>query len=202
MATHTETLEELRVPGLTAAATRIMEVASELFYSKGIHAVGVDTIARESGITKRTLYDRFGSKDNLVAVYLQARHHAWWERLERRIADAPVPRLLSVFEAYADDELTSDRGCAFLNAAGELPVDHPGYRVVRAHKWAVRERILELVRTDFPDNETPETVAVHLFLLLEGAIANRGPEGDSGLLAAARELAEGLVAQDSHTPSG
>lgn len=51
---------------LTPAAQRILDTASALFYARGINAVGVDTIAAESGVTKRTLYDRFGSKDQLL----------------------------------------------------------------------------------------------------------------------------------------
>ncbi|MCP3425591.1 TetR/AcrR family transcriptional regulator [Rothia sp. AR01] len=188
-----ETAEVLKVPELTPGARRIVEVAAELFYRRGIHAVGVDTIARESGITKRTLYDRFGSKDALVAVYLQARHQRWWERLERRIAGAPWPRALAVFDAYADDEWSSERGCAFLNAAGELPAEHPAYRVVRAHKRAVRDRLAGLVRADCPDAENPEALTEHLFLLLEGAIAHRGLDGDATSLASARGLAEHLL---------
>lgn len=193
--TAIEDIGELRVPELTAGARRIVEVASELFYRQGIHAVGVDTIARESGITKRTLYDRFGSKDTLVAVYLQIRHQRWWELLERRITDAASPRVLAVFDAYADDEWASDRGCAFLNAAGELTADHPAYEVVRAHKQAVRDRLAKLVRADRPDIDDPETLATHLFLLLEGAVAHRGIDGETALLTSARELAEHLVLQ-------
>ncbi|GAA2102757.1 helix-turn-helix domain-containing protein [Brevibacterium salitolerans] len=183
---------ELQVPELTAGAQRILDVASELFYRSGIHAVGVDTIARESGITKRTLYDRFGSKDRLVMVYLQARHQAWWQDLERRIAEASSPRVLAVFDAYADG--ASDRGCAFLNAAGELASDHPAYQVVRAHKQAVRSRLAELVRGDRPDIDDPEQLAEHLYLLLEGAIAHRGIDGDAVRLACVRQLAERLAA--------
>ena len=77
---------------LTPRARRILEVASRLFYLHGIHAVGVDTIAAESGVTKRTLYDRFGSKDALVTAYLQERHDTWWARLEQRLASASRPR--------------------------------------------------------------------------------------------------------------
>ncbi|ACV05865.1 transcriptional regulator [Kytococcus sedentarius DSM 20547] len=183
----------LQVPELTPGAQRIVEVASELFYRRGIHAVGVDTIARESGITKRTLYDRFGSKDALVAVYLQSRHQRWWELLERRITDTPSPRVLAVFDAYADDEWASDRGCGFLNAAGELAAEHPAYQVVRAHKQAVRDRLAELVRADCLNVDDPETMAAHLFLLLEGAIAHRGIDDETALLTSARELAEHLV---------
>lgn len=211
MAQITDVPDELRVPELTPGARRILEVSSDLFYRSGIHAVGVDTIAAESGITKRTLYDRFGSKDNLVATYLRARHQEWWSRLEERIAEASsrdlvapsgvpaasgepaAPRVLIVFDAYAHDRLASDRGCAFLNAAGELPVEHPGYEVVRAHKQAVRRRIEELIRADCPGVNEPERTADHLFLLLEGAIAHRGVDGDDHLLVTARKLATRIL---------
>lgn len=184
---------DLDVPRLTAGARRILEVATELFYRHGIHAVGVDTIAAESGVTKRTLYDRFGSKDGLITVCLQARHQAWWARLEERVAGAPNPRVLAVFAAYAEDQLPSDRGCAFLNAAAELPSDHPGYRVIRAHKKAVRQRIGELLRQDRPDLNDPEEMADRLFLLVEGAISHRGIDGDDRLQITARTMAERMV---------
>ncbi|WP_308798064.1 TetR/AcrR family transcriptional regulator [Agromyces silvae] len=183
----------LRVPELTPGAARILTVASELFYRRGIHAIGVDTIAVESGVTKRTLYDRFGSKDGLVTVYLQARHREWWDRLEERIAQAPSPRVLAVFDAYAGDPLPNDRGCAFLNAAGELPADHPAYGVVRAHKLAVRRRIDELLAEDHREPAAREQLGEHLFLLLEGAIAHTGIDGDDALLRRVRTLAEHLL---------
>ncbi|SCG72402.1 transcriptional regulator, TetR family [Micromonospora humi] len=178
------------MPTLTPGARRILQVASELFYRRGIHAVGVDTIAAESGLTKRTLYDRFGSKEKLVTVYLQARHEAWWARLEQRIAEARAPRVLAVFDAYLGDPLATDRGCAFLNAAGELPVGHPAHRVVRAHKQAVRRRLAELLQGEVDD---PDATADHLFLLLEGGVAHRGVDRHDHLLSAARTMAERLV---------
>lgn len=74
----------------TAGAQKILEVASRLFYQHGIYNVGVDTIAAESGFTKRTLYDRFGSKDQLIAIHLKARHQRWWSRMEERLALDPA----------------------------------------------------------------------------------------------------------------
>ena len=126
---------------LTPGARRILEVASQLFYRDGIHAVGVDTIAAESGVTKRTLYDRFGSKDALVAAYLRRRHELWWQQFEQRIAGAESPRALVVFDAYLDDASMVSRGCAFVNAAAELPRDHAAYTAIREHKQAVRDRL-------------------------------------------------------------
>lgn len=184
----------LDVPDLTPGARRILEVASDLFYRHGIHAVGVDTIAAESGITKRTLYDRFESKDDLVAIYLKARHASWWGRLEQRLAEAAAPRALAVFDAYAQDPLPSDRGCAFLNAAGELPPGHPAQSVIRAHKRAVRALLADLVRENRPGLADPDGTADELFLLLEGSVAHRGIDEGDTLTVRARERAARLLA--------
>lgn len=159
---------------LTPGARRILETASELFYRRGIHAVGVDTIAAESGVTKRTLYDRFGSKDALVVAYLRGRHEQWWGRLQERLVDADAPRVLAVVEAYAHDPLPVDRGCGFLNAAAELPTDHAGLEVVREHKRAVRDLLERLLREDGLGGDDPAGLAEHVFLLLEGGVAHRG----------------------------
>ena len=177
---------------LTPAARQILQVASDLFYDGGIHAIGVDTIAAESGVTKRTLYNNFGSKDMLVAAYLKNRHSRWWQRLEERLAAAERPRALAVFDMYADDARTIGRGCAFLNAAAELPADHPAYGIIRYHKTSVEERLVELIAEDRPATATPERLARHLFLLLEGAFAHHAIHG-AGLLAEARETAGGLL---------
>lgn len=193
MVSEGDPAEVLRVPELTPGARRILDVASELFYRRGIHAVGVDTIATESGITKRTLYDRFGSKDNLVAAYLQARHQRWWDRMEQRLIEEPSSPVLALFDSYVEDSESSDRGCAFINAAAELPADHPGYRVVRAHKQVVRQRLAELMRNDHPGLADAEATADEVFLLLEGAIAHRGIDGDDRLLTQARRTTERLL---------
>lgn len=183
---------------LTGAARRILDAASELFYRNGIHAVGVDAIAAESGVTKRTLYDRFGSKDALVVAYLTERNRRWWERLEERLATAERPRVLAVFDSYLADVDDGERGCAFINAAGELPFFHPAYDVVRDHKRRVLERMIELVAEDGIDSD-PEEVAEHLYLLLEGAVVHRGIDGSDRRLLLARELAWRVLAERAGT---
>ncbi|MBB5743344.1 AcrR family transcriptional regulator [Microbacterium ginsengiterrae] len=176
---------------LTPAARRILDTASALFYAHGITAVGVDMIATESGITKRTLYDRFGSKDALVVAYLRDRDVRWWGRWEERLAQATAPRALTVFDSYADDVRPSGRGCAFINAAAELAESHPGRVVIRKHKLRVRTRLEELIREDGVDD--PVAVAEHVFLLLEGAIAHQGIDGNTTRLRGARRIAEALL---------
>ncbi|UXI81004.1 TetR/AcrR family transcriptional regulator, partial [Streptomyces vinaceusdrappus] len=69
--------EEPRRVRMTPGARRVLEAAERLFYEHGIHAVGVDLIAAEAGVTKKTLYDRFGSKEQIVVEYLAGRDERW-----------------------------------------------------------------------------------------------------------------------------
>ena len=175
---------------LTRAGVRVLDAASELFYRDGINAVGVARIADVAGVTKKTLYDCFGSKDALVTQYLTRRHHRWWRHLEERLDAAPAPRALALFDAYLGHPgLDTDRGCAFLNAAAELPPDHPALDVIREHKAAVRRRLAELVGEDAGDaGEADPTLPETLFLVLEGATAQLAL-ADRTHTAAARRLA-------------
>src|SRR5581483_323367 len=160
------------------AGERVLAAASEQFYRHGITAVGVAGIAEAAGVTKKTLYDCFGSKEELIVAYLRTRDARWWAYLERRLRDAKPPRALALYDSYlAQPGLDHSRGCGFLNGAAELPSDHPGFKVIRAHKHAVRRRLAELIRTDQLAAANPEELAEHLFLLLEGAVSHVGIEG-------------------------
>lgn len=183
------------LPRLTPGAQRILDTASELFYSRGITAVGVDTIAAESGVTKRTLYDRFGSKDNLVAAYLAARDQRWRDMITTRLQAAPVDavaRVLVPFDVLPDWLASNTRGCSFVNAFAELPdPDHPGRRLVVAEKkWLralFRDQLADAGATDI------ETLATQLLSLHEGAIVSYAITDDRTAATAARAAAETLV---------
>ncbi|MFS0852309.1 TetR/AcrR family transcriptional regulator [Microbacterium sp. 179-I 3D4 NHS] len=179
----------LKPPELTPGARRILDTASRLFYERGLQAVGVDTVAAESGVTKRTLYDRFGSKDALIVAYLQRRDASWWARWEDRLDSTTERRALTVFDAYREDADPSGRGCAFLNAAAELPPTHPGFRVIVAHKRRVRDRLEELIREERDD---AAALADHIYLLVEGAISQQAIDGDAHRLGEAKEFAARL----------
>lgn len=180
---------------LTPGAQRILDVASELFYWRGIHAVGVDTIAAESGVTKRTLYDRFGSKDNLVAAYLAARDGRWRKMITERLAAAPpdaVSRVLVPFDVLPDWLAPSTRGCGFVNAFAELSdPDHPGRRIIVAEKnWQralFRDLLADAGTTDI------ETLATQLLSLHEGAIVTYSIIEDPTAAITARRAAQTLI---------
>ncbi|WP_460962181.1 TetR/AcrR family transcriptional regulator [Parasphingorhabdus pacifica] len=180
--------------GRTPAGQRLLAAASELFYRHGINAIGVAAVAESAGVTKKTLYDCYGSKDRLVAAYLESRHTRWWNYLEQRLVEAEPLRVLALYRAYLHHpDVDRLRGCAFLNAAAELPPEHPGVTVIRRHKTEVRRKLTELVAEDRPQLDDHDAVAEQLFLLLEGAVAQNGIDGDTTHLHRAEALATALL---------
>src|ERR1700761_2322926 len=103
---------------------RILETADRLFYLQGIRAVGVDTIAAEIGISKRTLYNHFPSKDALISAYLARRFVA-----PRSSEKPPAEQILSTFDSLERRFSAKDfRGCPFVNAVAELGSDDQSVR--------------------------------------------------------------------------
>ena len=132
---------------LTPAGERLLAAASELFYRRGIRAVGVDLIAETAGTTKKTLYDCFGSKDALVALYLEHRMARWQAFLGEHMTGAPTgpERLPAVFDVLGTWLAGQGRGCGFVNAYAEIGgTGHPGEPVVRAEKEAMRDYFVDL----------------------------------------------------------
>ena len=181
---------------------RILKAACELFYRDGIHTVSVDAIAEAATTNKTTLYRHFASKDELVAECLREygrEMETAWAEIEQAHADRPKDQLLAWLHFIAEFKLgTSERGCAFANAAVELPdADHPARRVIEEHKNRHRDLIIELCRK--AGLRDPELLADELFLLGEGArlsVQSLGPKGPAKRLA---EMFETLVA--AHTPT-
>jgi AcrR family transcriptional regulator len=167
---------------------RILRKAGELFYKHGLSAVGVDTIAAETGISKRTLYNHFPSKDDLIAAYLARRMRPMPEP-----TGSPADEILGYFEElgrwFAGAEF---RGCPLLNAVSELGnPNHPAHAIAREGKerrrrW-FRERLVLLGVAD------PDGLALQLLLLSDGATAQALVRGEPGVAAAARTAASVLL---------
>ncbi len=181
----------------TPKARAVLDAAGELFYAHGIHAVGVEAIAERAGVTKKTLYDRFGSKERLVVEYLTARDRAWREFLASRLDRAgsdPRSRLLAVFAASA--AWTAERGgkgCSMINAHAEInDPAHPAYPVIVGQKqWTLE--LFRAMASDVVGADAPRVrrVAESLMLVHEGALVTAGmgvlddPFGRAGEVAAA-----------------
>jgi len=168
---------------------RILETTDRLFYRQGIRAVGVDTIAAEIGISKRTLYNHFPSKDELIVAYLSRRFRS------AKTSDLPpVEQILGDFDRLERSFASGGfRGCPFVNAVAELGEPrHAANKVAVAFKEQRRIWFRELLqRLNVAD---PEALATQLMLLVDGAIAAALVRGDPKMARAAREAARVLLA--------
>ncbi|MFD5000863.1 TetR/AcrR family transcriptional regulator [Streptomyces buecherae] len=195
-----------RAGALTPGARRVLDAAAELFYERGINAVGVDLIAQRAQVTKKTLYDRFGSKEALVAAYLRERDERWRRWLPARLDEAAraagpdpeavaIARVLATFDALEVwTRRENPRGCGFVNAAAELPdLTHPGRVVIAEQKRWFRDYLRELCRAT-PASD-PDDLADELALLHEGAMVLGGLDAVAEPVPLARRLAVRALTQ-------
>jgi AcrR family transcriptional regulator len=182
------------------ARDALLEAAGRRFYAFGLTGTGIDTITAEAGVAKKSLYNNFASKADLVTAYLYARHEEWLELYRARLEKASTAqeRVLAVFDAYADHaDLAYEhgfRGCGLLNAAAELPAGDHGRGVVRQHKEEVEALLSEHLAELLPDSaEQAAAVARHLAFLLEGSMVRAGLEGNDNCVREARGIAAALI---------
>jgi AcrR family transcriptional regulator len=156
------------------ARDRIFETAREMFYARGIRAVGVESIAAEAGTTKMSLYRNFPSKDELVAECLRDESRQsweWWDEIAAPHAGAPRAQLEALFDGFANKTCDQVYGCGLSNAAIELhEPDHPARAVALEHKRGVHARLVELTKAAGAQDEE---LADSLMMLLEGAYVAR-----------------------------
>jgi AcrR family transcriptional regulator len=167
---------------------RILETADRLFYLEGIRAIGVDTIAARIGISKRTLYNHFPSKDALITAYLERRFvHA------RPSSKSPVEQILATFDSLERRFAAKDfRGCPFVNAVAELgPKDRAVKKIAIAFKESRRQwfraRLEELGVAE------ADALATQLQLLVDGSIALDLVRDDPAMARAAKQAARALL---------
>ena len=130
--------------------TRVARLAGELFHEHGITATGVEALSKAAGISKRTLYERFGSKDGLIAAAFEAFDDPVFERFTKPAEQAATPRA-QIERLFAELEAgigsIEFRGCPFSNASGELAdPDHPAHAVIRRHKDRFRRWFVSRAR--------------------------------------------------------
>ena len=157
---------------MSEARERLLRTASALFYSDGLHAVGIDRIIATAGVTRATLYRHFPSKDDLLVAYLTQADEAIRARVgEARTQGAPTDDILrAVGQSIADDiGRPGFRGCAFLNAAAEYPDPaHPVHQAVLEHRDWFLTTITELFsETGKPD---ADPAGRHFVMLRDGAM--------------------------------
>lgn len=186
-----------------AATERILAAADKLFYRKGIRAIGVDTVAAEAGVSKRTLYNHYPSKDVLIEAYLSAR----FQPLPP--SDAPArEQILGNFDRIERFCAGGDfRGCPFVNAVAEL--GEPGNPVARiAARFKEQRRLWFRTLLERLGVEDADLLASQLQILVDGALVTALVRGDPAAVRAARAAAETLLyaaqrsAHPQHGPQG
>jgi len=164
---------------------QLIETAMQLFCRDGFHATGIERILEEAGCAKMTLYNHFGSKDDLILAALRRRDELFRNDLRKKTeahADTPCARLESFVEVFAQRlDCPESNGCMFANVSAEFPDTSSAIRAAAAeHKGLLLGYIQSLAAdAGAPD---PQAMAEHLSLLIEGASAarNTAGRGDAG----------------------
>ena len=186
-------------PARKLARDKVLRVAADLFYRKGIRAVGVEEIVKQAGVAKISLYRNFESKDDLVVAYLEGRNRDFWRQWDEAFAryEGDPQAQLEAIMTYLAKRTSQQgyRGCPFINYCAEFPDHtHPGHRVAEANKREWRRRFIEIAEA--LGASQPKQLADGLLLLVEGAYAISQTLGGSrkgpshAIVWAAKALAE------------
>jgi len=198
--TARRTARSSRKSGVTPPE-RILDVARELFCRDGIHATGIERLLTAAGVSKMTLYARFGSKDALVAEVLRregaAQRAVLFAGLDAAGADpaAQLARAVTALRPWFEGE--HFYGCAFMNAAAEHTKGQPELRTLAAehHRLILADLGGRAARAGYAE---PALLARQILLVLDGAIVALMVSGDRAVLdVAERNLAAVLAAAKS-----
>lgn len=177
----------------TDVREQIVGAADGLFYSQGIGAVGMDAVRDAAGVSLKTIYKQFPSKEQLVLGVLAHRHQLWTSGIDGAVAQADTPRdrLLAVYDHLANWFDEDDfRGCGFINAFGELGATSPAVAIaVRDHKLSFQAYIDRLVA----DAGGPAELGPQLAILAEGAQTTAAISGVPDAAGVARAAALTLI---------
>lgn len=184
------------------ARQRLISTALDLFYREGFHAVGLDRIIAETGVTKTTLYNHFPSKDDLIVAVIEE-HGRWWQGMFRqmlkdRAGEDPREQIRAVFSVL-QDVITDDeyRGCIFLNAAVQFPLPHdPAHQASLHNELGMQAIIDELAEKAGADD--PADFAQRLMILMGGSLTRHLLTWDLAAIHLGRAMADDLIA--AHLP--
>ena len=179
---------------LSSARQKLLETTEKLIYRDGIMATGMDAIVKASGVSRKTIYSHFDSKEALVAQALQDRDERWmaWFVATSSRAETPAGRIRATFDALDAWFHSEDfNGCAFINAAGEIgDADHPIRVATKQHKLRLRAYLRQLAEAYAAEN--PDRMADELMILIDGAITVAKVLGRKQAAREAQQLASKL----------
>jgi AcrR family transcriptional regulator len=181
-------------PARLSARERLLAAADELFYENGVNLVGIDRVIEHAGVAKASLYDSFGSKEELIRCFLKARSERRQARIRERMAQFQVPRdkILAVFDLLGETVAQPNyRGCVFQRAGAEAEGGSTIKGACDDSRAWIRGQFTELARAAGAQN--PESLGRQLVLLYDGAAMTAHADRDLDAPKAARALAERLL---------
>jgi AcrR family transcriptional regulator len=154
---------------------RILETASELFYRRGVRAVGVDLVVEKSGVAKTSLYRHFGTKDDLIAAFLKREDLDFWNTWDRVSEQYPNDALaeLDAHLEWIGERVGREnyRGCPQINTAAEFPeANHPARKVAKSHMREMRWRLK--IIAERLSVAAPDRLAGQLAIMINGAFVS------------------------------
>lgn len=177
-----------------SARERLLAAANELFYAEGINTVGIDRVIERAGVAKASLYDTFGSKEELIRAYLAERDAARRGRIEAAIAkhEAPRDKMLAVFDYLANAMAQPGfKGCYFQRANAELKPESSGRAVCgegRAWTLALFTRLAKEAGA-----RHAKKLGQQLVILYDGALVSAAMDGDAHAAANAKAIAAAMI---------
>lgn len=181
----------------------LIRTAFKLFYSRGIHAVGINLVLAESGVAKKTLYHHFPSKEHLVEATVRFRDHSYRKWLTSRLEQVPAgkPALLELFNALDDwfhsrvADIEHFHGCFFINASAEFGAhDSVIHQACAEHKASITALIQKHVDKLYIPEKKKDEVTRLIVLVKEGAISLAHVQGNLDAALEAKTIIEGLLA--------
>ncbi len=177
---------------------QIVYAAMDLFYQEGFHATGIEKIREKAGVSKKTLYNHFRSKDELMLATLRKREELFMSGFTRKVEQPDTSsreRLAMVFDAL--DEWFQEKGfygCMFINASAEFSdLDDPCYKLCAEHKQLVHDYIKDLAEQAGVGD--PDELSTQLNLLIEGAIVQAHTCNDKTAAMRAKKMGKVFIEQ-------
>lgn len=184
-------------PEPTTTREKLLESAIDRFYTHGFHAVGLDQILTEVGVTKTTFYNHFESKDQLILEALERRElwegKAFAQRAAELAGDDPRAMLLAMFDVFDEWFNHPDYfGCMFLNVCVEFPSPNDPIHRAGTHNYREMTTMIAGVARRAGAKD-PDELAEQLTILIQGTLTHRQVRGDNDAAAKARDIAETII---------
>lgn len=175
---------------------KLLQTASRLFCKEGIHATGIARIIEESGVSRRTLYMHYGSKENLLKAVFEAEASIWFRWFDSDLPQMkcpPINRILALFDLMQNWFDSKDfYGCVFINAVAEHDKGNSWVQeIANKHREKINAKLQAMVAES--GVRDPEMVTEKLSLLIDGTIVTAMVTGNGEIARIGRLTAEDIL---------